>query len=546
MLGTMAETDGFYQVDLPQRLQIAIGPFLLILVLYYTFSYLTYETTIKRSLYETTVSLFPEKIRRTLQQSIFRLSGLLPERGGEHEGTQNKSGILQTAHSAQGISSVVQRARSLSGFDKLVAPTSEITFSGLGNWDNSCFQNSVLQGLASLSTFRQSVETGWRASVAVGVDAPALEGVHTFISELQQENHGRRTLWPPSVLRSMNTWQQQDAQEYLSKILDSIEKETTKTQKVIIKRSAAGLSCLRKEANITRGPMDGHDHSRRTEDEHRTTWLPPSSLEGYLSQKLRCQRCGFSEGLTFTSFNCLTLNLGMSGSSYLDTLLDTYFEPEMIDGVECDECTRLANESSIPDNVQDLDTEQKNDAVTTAAPVKVPKVLSTKTKHILFGRLPQNLAFHINRSIFDDWGNQRKNHSFVEFPAQLKVWSDWVEELGSDDTEVHAFYELRCIINHSGRHDNGHYVTCGKRGKEWFLFNDEIVTKTTEADVLTRGNVFMLFYEKLDIDPIMRVSTPKSSDTSPAESPSLYGDAASEPPVVPQMSSDVPDSAIIQ
>lgn len=541
MTGTMAEksavSDNISHMDLLQRLQIAIGPLVLMLIFYFGYSYLTHETTIKRSLYEAVISPISRLLRRSIQHPVFGISGPFPNRGGEHENSQGSRGSLQTTYAGQGISSVVQRARTLSGIDKFITPNPESTFPGLGNWDNSCFQNSVLQGLASLPAFKESVETNWRACVAAEIDAPALEGLQVFVDQLQQEQQGRHTLWPPSVLRSMNTWQQQDAQEYLSKILDSIEKETTRTQKVVTKRSAAGLGCLRSDVNTVSQADNGRSIAET---------LSPSSLEGFLSQKLRCQRCGFSEGISLTSFNCLTLNLGLGGGRYLEALLDTHFEPEMIDGVECDECTRLAKDSSHSDHSRTVNVEHEGSGKQPSIPTKEVKTLSTKMKHILFGRLPQNLALHINRSIFDDWGNQRKNQSFVEFPMQLKIWSDWVEELGDDDMEVHAIYELRCIINHSGRHDNGHYVTCGKRGKDWFLFNDEIVTKITEADVLTRGNVFMLFYEKLDCDPIKRVSTPQSSDTPAAETPSpsssSYVDTAADPSAVSQDSSGIVES----
>lgn len=543
----MADTDDTYRTEVLQRLQQTLGPLFLILILYYGYSYLTYETTIKRSLYEAIVGFLPEKVWQLMQSLSSRITGLSLGHGDGGTRLPDKSGSLQKTYSGQGISSVVQRARSLSGFDKFVSPAVDVSFSGLGNWDNSCFQNSVLQGLASLSAFKLFVETGWHTCVVAGVEAPALEGLQSFLSQLQEEIQGRRTIWPPSVLRSMNTWQQQDAQEYLSKILDSIEKELTRTQKAISRRLSPDLACLRQKASAAPESASVLDHIRLERDETRDR-LPLSSLEGFLSQKLRCQHCGFSEGVSLTSFNCLTLNLGLGGSCYLETLLDTHFEPEMIDGVECDECTRLAHEPSTSqtDQSESIDEDEASGVTVPDAPTKKAKILSTKAKRILFGRLPQNLAIHINRSIFDDWGNQRKNNSFVEFPAQLKIWGDWVEEFGEEEIDVYATYELRCIINHSGRHDNGHYVTCGKRGKDWFLFNDEIVTRISEADVLTRGNVFMLFYEMIECAATMEASTPKS-DSSQIASPIPQADTAVHEPVTKashSVLSEAPTSAI--
>lgn len=541
MADNMAEMDRFSQLSISQKIQLATGPLILMLLLYYGYSYLTYETTMKRGLYEILNSLVPASFRRNAQQSFFAITRLLRLSGPEHAVSQSKSMNLQTSYSGPAMSSVVQRARAFSGIDRYITPVSEPTFPGLGNWDNSCFQNSVLQGIASLPAFIQYTEMSWRGCVAAGVDASALEGLQMFMSQLQQGVQGRHTLWPPSVLRSMNTWQQQDAQEYFSKVLDAIEKEVVRAHKVVVKRSAAGLECLRKRVKtepFVYAAMDVVD------------CFSPSSMDGFLSQKLRCQRCGFSEGITLTSFNCLTLNLGLGGGRHLDALLDAHFEPELIDGVECDECTTLAKRAQETDDAQHVELEQNEGETASPAANREDKVLSTKMKHLLFGRLPQSLVIHVNRSIFDDWGNQRKNHSFVEFPAQLKIWSDWVEELGDEETEVHATYELRCIINHSGRHDNGHYVACGRRGKDWFLFNDEIVTRITEADVLARGNVFMLFYEKLDRKPIVRASTPQSSSTPNVDSLSTEsssdGDAPTNLLLVPKVASGHPESAMTE
>lgn len=530
MSGIMADIDTSYPSNGDQRLRSVIGPLLLLLILYYGFSYLAYETAIKRSVYETLARLLPTQAERLINQAFLRTQRILSISANDVEDTLAKSGDRSITYSGQGIPSVVQGARKLSGLDKLVPPMTEYTFPGLGNWDNSCFQNSILQGLASLPAFYVSVEESRNFCLANAVAAPALEGLHKFLGQLQEVVRGRQTIWPPSVLRSMNTWQQQDAQEYFSKILDAVEKEMSAACKAVARRSDPGLGSLRQDSGNRLRVAKDNSKARVGDGSDTTTgWLPHNSLEGFLSQKLRCQKCGFSEGVSFTSFNCLTLSLGIGGHCRLEALLDAYFEAELIDGVECDECTMLANQTSASKFTVDDQIEQEKPTDATTIPEKRPKVLSTKAKHILFGRLPRNLAIHINRSIFDNWGNQRKNNSLVEFPARLKIWGDWVEVLGSEDLDVHAIYELRCIINHSGRHDNGHYVACGKRGKEWFSFNDEIVIRTTEMDVLARGNVFMLFYEKLDDDPILEMSTPKT-DSSRAGSPILQENSAPSEP----------------
>lgn len=272
-----------------------------------------------------------------------------------------------------------------------------------------------------------------------------------------------------------------------------MDKESARYQRTMSRRLAPGLAALRfpdSRQQQIEGAMSQHN---KDETLHRTSemLLPRNPLDGALSQILKCEKCGFSEGLSLMSFNCLTLNLGLGGDCYLEDLLNAYTDPELIEGVECDECTRIIDQeatTSEQPSVNQVEGERKS------------KVLSTKAKQILFGRLPRDLVVHINRSIFDDWGNQRKNTSLVNFPPALEIVDDWVASIGGSPSGRHGSYELRCTVTHSGRHDNGHYIAYGKRGKEWYSFNDEVVTKTSEEQVLERGNVFLLFYELIEQD----------------------------------------------
>lgn len=508
------------QNDTSQRWQTTVATLILLLVAYYGWPYLVYETTIKRRLYDFGMAMVPTRFAYVLQKHANNIAGL--SKTVSASGRQGDVGTIGQIYHGSGASSVVQRARTLSGFDGLPLKTAGLTYAGLGNWDNSCFQNSVLQGLASLQAFRDYIGKSCQVSNAAGVEVPTQEALKAFSEQLLEKIDSRKTLWPPSILRSMNTWQQQDAQEYFSKIMDAVDKETTQYCKTLFQRMQSGMACLRSRRGSVSVGVDNDEYVHTESGKALSALLPLNPLVGMLSQSLRCKECGFSEGLSLMSFNCLTLNLGLGGDCYLEDLLDEYTIPELIAGVECDECTRLANEEASADTMSQTGSGLSDTKVTTKQPAeKISKVLSTKAKTILFGRLPRNLVVHINRSIFDDWGGQRKNPSLVRFPPILSIGREWMElPLVDSSVDVHTVYELRCVVSHSGRHDNGHYVACGKRGKDWYIFNDEIITKTSEQQVLARGNVFMLFYEKVEQEPILELETPDST-RSRASSQSL-------------------------
>ena len=84
-------------------------------------------------------------------------------------------------------------------------------------------------------------------------------------------------------------------------------------------------------------------------------------------------------------------------------------------------------------------------------------------------------------------------------------------------------FELRAVVTHFGRHENGHYVAYRRHaspspsqsenvekeqtGEKWWRLSDDDVTAVDENYVLRQGGVFMLFYERVDVVP----ATPTSS-----------------------------------
>lgn len=504
-LDTNDEDALIQQTAIPQPWQTSLTTILLLVTAYYVWPYLVYNTTIKRRIYNFCNSIVPTRSLHVLEKVAARISALPKDSPGDS--VAGRTNPLTRFYEGSGTSAVVQRARSLSGFDKVAA---EISFSGLGNWDNSCFQNSVLQSLASLPMFRDFVNKNWDMSEAAGLSAPTYGALKDFLGQLLQEVDGKNILWPPSTLRSMDTWQQQDAQEYFSKIMDATEKEAVKYQRTMTKRMAPALDCLSLSTFHEETPKTNPKANAGWLDNYRSACfsLQDNPLDGTISQSLRCQTCKFSEGLSLIPFNCLTLNLGLGGDCDVEDLLDAYTASELIEGVVCDECTKQAQPA--PSHLE----ESSDGQMVSESSSRETKVLRTKEKQILFGRLPQDLVLHINRSIFDDWGNQKKNVAYVRYPSMLRIGPDWMEKsLIDKDTDVQAVYELRCIVTHQGRHDNGHYVACGKRGKHWYSFNDEVVTKLSEEQVLARGNVFMLFYEQVNRQPMLEVSIPDSTSS---------------------------------
>ncbi|THW19162.1 cysteine proteinase [Aureobasidium pullulans] len=432
---------------------------------------------------------------------------------------------------------------------------------GLGNWDNSCYQNSVLQGLSAF----QSLTAFLEQSDVINSDdtTTTLGSMRELMAKLNDLSNNGCRIWTPAKLKSMSSWQQQDAQEYFSKIMDDMEKETMKAFKT--SPGTAGLQEVNsldtvKASNPKSGSVnitpDAIDSQRR------------NPLDGFLAQRVTCTSCGFSEGLSMIPFNCVTVPLGRNNSYQIEDCLNEYTSLEEITGVECARCTLLRTKSqlqhmtaestdttdhSVPSSVS-LPPElrsvilQRLQAVEQALEegdvsddtlnkkCQIPKkarVSSTKTRQAVVARAPQCLVIHVNRSVFDEYtGAQSKNLAEVIYPKVLNLgpWclgttqnagdqEEWRMNpsrsmIGHSGDDARSEYVLRAAVTHYGRHENGHYI-CYREHPEhiqasesddqpkhtsmkWWRLSDDDVSAVSENHVLGQGGVFMLFYERVN------------------------------------------------
>lgn len=454
---------------------------------------------------------------------------------------------------------------------------------GLGNNDNSCYQNSILQGLASLDTLplylarplranqhheSQSVEKSSfdeaedQGSTAYPEGLTMTWELRTLMKKLRGEHYcaNQGAIWTPLPLKNMDSYQQQDAQEYFSRLLDEIDKEIQKASppnRAFLLPAFTGTTA----DTLKPQPQD-------------ISFLSTSRnpLEGLLAQRVGCTSCGLSEGLNMSPFNNLTLPLGRSWQYTISQCLDEYTKIERIDGVECGKCTLLKLKSQLSTisarlrqeaNSMSNDNETLKIVETRLSAVQAAidnddfeektlrscgvtdkiKVRSTKTKQIVIARPPKSLVIHMQRSMFDAYYNPIKNPAVITFPIQLDLahWCLGSTDLGNDSvdriekwqldpecsmtggstTVCGPLYELKAVVSHSGRHENGHYI-CYRRHprisidtdsrtlgsgniaegsssleteEQWWRLSDEDVSIVSQTVVENQGGAFMLFYD---------------------------------------------------
>ncbi|KAJ5310151.1 uncharacterized protein N7443_002612 [Penicillium atrosanguineum] len=471
------------------------------------------------------------------------------------------------------------RSRSLSGFGSaLLGNNKDAVPSGLGNWDNSCYQNSIIQGLASLKSLSaflgQNVDAlGEKGSFSTH---QALKGIIDLLNTAS--SYGSK-LWIPADLKSMSSWQQQDAQEYFSKVVDQIDIEVQQASRGQTKNM--GLKMTGPEENILR---DIVQNAPATDENEADPIIEKSSLrnplEGLLAQRVGCMKCGYTEGLSLIPFNCLTVPLGGKFEYDVRECLDQYMTLEPIEGVECAKCTLIRAHEQLNNLLGSLSEDEGlddhsqsaglSDAVRTSALARLEavkaaledndfaentlankchipsknRVSTTKSRQAVIARAPQCLAIHVNRSLFDEMtGMLKKNLAGVKFPKTMDL-NDWclgtrIAEKSGDAIERWVTnpsetmlpspgesvrlpsrqYELRAIIAHYGRHENGHYICYRKyptsvfpapvpdevlqaegdkeKPERWYRLSDDDVQMVSEGNVMSQGGAFMLFYEAI-------------------------------------------------
>lgn len=141
-------------------------------------------------------------------------------------------------------------------------------------------------------------------------------------------------------------------------------------------------------------------------------------FDNQIKNTIQCKHCGH-ESLTTQILRSFSLN---ANEPSLQEGINNHFKDQVIDEYKCDKCNNVC----------------KTELCT----------LITDTNHIIL----------ININSYDMYG--RKLNSAMNINDTIYI---------NNNT-----FELFATINHFGRHDNGHYVSCVKTDK-WYIIDDESV-----------------------------------------------------------------------
>jgi ubiquitin C-terminal hydrolase len=423
-----------------------------------------------------------------------QLSGLSVE-----EAVKDKHGLRPRANSTDGELNLPQRGLcdermvlQTHRWDDELNYVHQVTPRGFVNLGNTCFLNSILQCLAYLPPFCQSLvaisEAKTRQKNGMNKKLSKGQRVTSLLCSLFQRVHGvnggstrEGAITPQAIVKALPSLgtcgsrngykfrpgRQEDAHEFLVHLLDAMHDGELR---------GAGI------------------------DQHASGWrdrLPVTRLDettfvhrifgGYFRSQVRCRKCGYLSN-TYDPFLDLSLEVSKKSSNSVLFALSEFTRKETLDSDNQWKCSGC-------------------------------KKYVCATKHLTVFRPPLSLCIQLKRFTFDGgYGGRgfssygtgggkygKSNAAFrggskitkpIEFPASLN--------LPLSDGRSCAYNLTGIVIHVGGSASSGHYTAYvkkpGRKGvNQWYHADDSFVEPVSEKTVLRQKDAYVLFYCRKEV-----------------------------------------------
>jgi len=326
---------------------------------------------------------------------------------------------------------------------KITEVIKRIRPTGYVNLGNTCFLNTALQILASCSKFQEHLSV---------LDVPqntTENPSQEFLREYLIFHRLSKTVASPAKLiqhlgklfNQYNSYEQEDTNECILRIIDIIENALLPTRRRKIKPSPPIIRNGMSPADVLRC----FSHYAWKVSMYNKS-IATSIFYGQMRTVITCRSCK-QERNSFIDFN----NLPIIGCRDVQTGIKNAQQLEYLDGIECEKC----------------------------------KAHTKIKKQTIIWKLPKILLFLF--PIKD-----------LEVVSRVLKLSDNMHQDPNNISIKIKKYELKAIGCHEGSSiDRGHYYSYVKYSDNWFLANDEFITKVDVPSNLDH-KIYSLMYERTD------------------------------------------------
>ncbi|CAK9293017.1 unnamed protein product [Gordionus sp. m RMFG-2023] len=348
---------------------------------------------------------------------------------------------------------------------------------GILNTGNSCFINSILQGLSHTTPlaeyfvnkrylkhlnynkknkkFNQSQQRSLAAEFA-GVVGALWRAEYLSINPISFSN----TMSQYAPLIEIGT--QQDSHELLTFLIDGLHEDLNIANTSVLTDTQNQNNESQTNMNIpdSLASSKAWKAYRKSNDS-----IIVDLMSGQLKSVVQCQKCS-KESITFDTFQGLSLPLPANGRCTVQDCLRLFLSPEPISDWRCPNCNKRTR----------------------------------ACKKLFLWSIPPILIIHLMR--FKNEGQTHKKiTTCVDFPLNGFDLSNYCSSSREDlnaDYKTLSEYSLYAISNHYGTLDGGHYTAFCKNpfDLKWYKYDDQQVTQIDNADVRTSA-AYILFYTSL-------------------------------------------------